>query len=173
MCALLVVLSAGTGTARANYAGSSATLNPTGGSTWVLTVQIGTGYTATNVGGHLTTGSFLSVRPSSCALGSPATSYSCNLTLVGPVTQVFCFDTSPPDAADNSTGGKFFLDHTINGSPFSYNPNVGPPVSGCPLPPDSTAGTSDVLAAALKKCKQKHSAKARRKCRKRAHRLYG
>ena len=36
------------GAARANYNGSAATLNPTGGSTWVLTVQMGAGYTATS-----------------------------------------------------------------------------------------------------------------------------
>jgi hypothetical protein len=48
------------------------------------------------------------------------------------------------------------------------------PTSGCPAPiptPTATAGPTGLRAAALAKCKKKHTKKARKKCRKRANAL--
>jgi len=50
---------------------------------------------------------------------------------------------------------------------FAFKTYVGPPVTAV-QPPASTTG---LQAAALKKCKKKHSRRARRRCRRRANRL--
>jgi hypothetical protein len=80
------------------------------------------------------------------------------------------FDTA--DAGD--VAKEVNPDHSVVGDTVTTTSDFNPTrvnVAATLVPPPVPSGPTGQRAAALKKCKKKHSKKARKKCRKRAHKL--